>query len=472
MKRRLASALLLLCVGSPTSVLKAQNAAQPAAAAPAAAAPAPDSADKLSQEQIDQLVAPIALYPDDLLTQMLMASTYPLEIVQADRWVKAHKDLKGDALNKELESQTWDASVKALVAFPDTLSMMSEKLDITSKLGDAFIAQQKDVMDAIQRLRNKAQAAGNLQSNQQQTVTVQPAAAGSQTQTIIIQPAQPEVVYVPQYNPTVVYGAWPYPAYPPAPYYPPGYVAGTAILSFGVGVAVGAVWANNSWGHCNWNSGSVNINRNTNINVNNNNFNNANINRNNTNINRNNTNVGGGGQQWQHNPQHRQGVPYSNKATAQQFGGVDRAQASQARNDFRGRESGGQSPFGGNQAGNRDGNRGQGGVGQGGAGQNRPSQGGAGQGAQNRGGQSGAFGDVNRGGGAARDASDRGASSRNGAGQGGGSRQQGAGGGGAARQQAQAPRPQAQQRSAPASRPTGGGSRSGGGGSRGGGGRR
>ncbi|MBL8877386.1 MAG: DUF3300 domain-containing protein [Phycisphaerae bacterium] len=480
MKRRLASALLLLCVGSPTSVLKAQNAAQPAAAAPAAAAPAPDSADKLSQEQIDQLVAPIALYPDDLLTQMLMASTYPLEIVQADRWLKANKDLKGDALNKELESQTWDASVKALVAFPDTLSMMSEKLDITSKLGDAFIAQQKDVMDAIQRLRNKAQAAGNLQSNQQQTVTVQPAAAGSQTQTIIIQPAQPEVVYVPQYNPTVVYGAWPYPAYPPAPYYPPGYVAGTAILSFGVGVAVGAVWANNSWGHCNWNSGSVNINRNTNINVNNNNFNNANINRNNTNINRNNTNVGGGGgQQWQHNPQHRQGVPYSNKATAQQFGGVDRAQASQARNDFRGRESGGQSPFGGNQAGNRDGNRG-GGASTREAG-NRPGQAGQGGAGQNRGGSAqtrpangGAFGDVNKGGGAARDASNRGSNSRGTASQQ-PARQNNAGaGGGGNRPQAQQPRSGggAQQRSAPASRPTGGGSRGGGGGGRGGGGRR
>jgi len=463
----------------------AENAAQPATAAPAtpaAAATAPagaDASDKLTQEQIDQLVAPIALYPDDLLTQLLMASTYPLEIVQADRWVKANKDLKGDALDKALEAQTWDPSVKALVAFPDTLSMMSEKLDITSKLGDAFIAQQKDVMDAIQRLRNKAQAAGNLQSNQQQTVTVQPAAAGSQTQTIIIQPAQPQTVYVPQYNPTVVYGAWPYPAYPPAPYYPPGYVAGTAILSFGVGVAVGAIWSNNSWGHCNWNSGSVNINRNTNINVNNNNFNNNNINRNNNNFN----GGGGNGGQWQHNPQHRQGVPYSNKATANQFGGVSKSDASQARNDFRGRESGGQSPFnGGNQAGNRGGSAGtrdasnrpgqggagQGGLGQGGAGQNR------GGGAQSRPANNGAFGDVNKGGGAARDASNRGSNSRGTASQQ-PARQNNAGGGGGGRQQAQPSRGGGgggAQRSAPASRPTGGGSRGGGGGGRGGGGRR
>ncbi|MBL8887699.1 MAG: DUF3300 domain-containing protein [Phycisphaerales bacterium] len=471
--------MLLLCVGSPTSILMAENGAQPATAAPAApaaAAPAPaaaDASDKLSQEQIDQLVAPIALYPDDLLTQLLMASTYPLEIVQADRWVKAHKDLKGDALDKALEAQTWDPSVKALVAFPDTLSMMSEKLDITSKLGDAFIAQQKDVMDAIQRLRNKAQAAGNLQSNQQQTVTVQPAAAGSQTQTIIIQPAQPEVVYVPQYNPTVVYGAWPYPAYPPAPYYPPGYVAGTALLSFGVGVAVGAIWNNNCNGNANWNSGSVNINNNINRNTN---ISGNNINRNNTNIQGGNrTNVSGGGQ-WQHNPQHRQGVPYSNKATAQQFGGVDRAQASQARNDFRGRESGGQSAFGGNQAGNGAGNgagnrggAGQGGAGQGGAGGNRGGS------AQTRPANNGAFGDVNKGGGAARDASNRGSNSRGTASQQ-PARQNNAGGGGGGRQQAQPSRGGGgggAQRSAPASRPTGGGSRGGGGGGgRGGGGRR
>ncbi|MBX3388090.1 MAG: DUF3300 domain-containing protein [Phycisphaeraceae bacterium] len=311
-------------------------------AAPAAtSAPAQTPAgDKLSPEQLDQLVAPIALYPDDLLTQMLMASTYPIEIVQADRWVKAHTDLKGDALAKALESETWDASVKSLVQFPDVLSMMSEKLDITSKIGDAFISQQKDVMDAVQRLRAKAQQAGNLQSNQQQTVTVQPAAAGSQTQTIIIQPADPQVVYVPQYNPTVVYGAWPYPAYPPYPYYPPGYVAGTAALSFGIGVACGAIWSNNSWGHCNWNNGSVNINRN--VNINNTNINNANINRNNTNVNRNNAS----GSTWQHDPSHRQGAPYSNRAAAQQYGGVDRAQATQARQEFRGRENSPQGAFG------------------------------------------------------------------------------------------------------------------------------
>ena len=324
----------------------------PAQSTPPAASPAGTAApaDKLSPEQLDQLVAPIALYPDSLLTQVLMASTYPLEIVQADRWVKANASLKGDALAKALEQQTWDPSVKSLVNFPDVLGMMSEKLDITSKLGDAFISQQKDVMDSVQRLRSKAKAAGNLESNQQQTVTVNQAPAGSTTtQTIVIQPAQTEVVYVPTYNPTVVYGAWPYPAYPPYPYYPPSYVASN-VLSFGVGVACGVAWGY-AWGNCNWNNSNVNINVNQNINYNNQ------INRNNyqANFNKNNVNFQNGQGQWQHNPQHRQGVPYSNRATAQQYGGVDRAQATQAREQFRGREASPQGAFGDTSRGaNRD----------------------------------------------------------------------------------------------------------------------
>ncbi|MBX3379596.1 MAG: DUF3300 domain-containing protein [Phycisphaeraceae bacterium] len=431
MKRGLALPLILLCLGSPTRILFAQDSAKPAAAP--AAAPA---GDKLSAEQIDQLVAPIALYPDELLSQILMASTYPIEVVQADRWAKAHKDLKGDALAKALESETWDASVKSLVQFPDVLSMMSEKLDITSKIGDAFISQQKDVMDAVQRLRAKAQQAGNLQSNQQQTVTVQPAAAGSQTQTIIIQPANPQVVYVPQYNPTVVYGAWPYPAYPPYPYYPPGYVAGTAALSFGIGVACGAIWSNNAWGSCNWHGGSVNINNNynRNVNINNANINNANINRanvNNANVNRANVN-NAQGTAWKHDPSHRQGAPYSNSATARQYGGVSSTQATQAREQYRGREAsgqglsnrqGGQGNFDRNQASQNMQNRqGQGQNRQGGQGnfdrnqasQNAQNRQGGGQ-MQNRqsSGNSGAFSGVDRGN-ATREASSRGNASRSG----------------------------------------------------------
>ncbi len=204
-----------------------------------------------SREQLEQILAPIALYPDDLIVQILMASTYPIEVVQADRWVKKNKDLKGDALTEALEKEDWDPSVKSLVNFPQVLSMMSEKLDWTQKLGDAFLGQEKDVMDTVQVLRKRAKDAGNLNTTQEQKVVVE-------KETIIIQPANPEVVYVPTYNPTVVYGAWPYPSYPPYYYYPPGYVPGAALFSFGVGLAVGAAWGY-AWGGANWHGGDVNI---------------------------------------------------------------------------------------------------------------------------------------------------------------------------------------------------------------------
>lgn len=220
------------------------------------------------------MLAPIALYPDALLSQMLMAATYPLEIVQAERWLKANKNLKGDALAAELEKQTWDPSVKSLVNFPDVLAMMSEKLDLTMKIGDAMLAQQTDVLNTVQILRNKGQANGKLASNEQQNVTVS-AAPPQQTSMQVVQPppqviqiesSSPEVIYVPSYSPTYVYGGWAYPSYPPAPYYPPGYVASN-MISFGVGVACGAAWGY-AWGNCNWNGGDIDIdvNRNTNFN--------------------------------------------------------------------------------------------------------------------------------------------------------------------------------------------------------------
>jgi hypothetical protein len=211
------------------------------------------------QEELDQMLAPIALYPDSLLTQILMASTYPLEVVQADRWAKQNKDMKGDALAKALEKQPWDPSVKSLVNFPQVLQMMSEKIDMTQKLGDAFLGQQKDVMATIQTLRAKAQAAGNLKTTKEQVVKVE-------KEVIIIESPSPTVIYVPAYNPTVVYGAWAYPAYPPYPYYPPGYAAGAAFVT---GVAVGAAWGY-AWGHSDWHGGSVNVNYNQNVNINNN----------------------------------------------------------------------------------------------------------------------------------------------------------------------------------------------------------
>src|SRR5437764_8874494 len=181
-------------------------------------APAAAGTKSFSQEELDQLVAPIALYPDALVAQVLMASTYPLDIVAADRWVKSNPGLKDKALEDALQQQPWDPSVKSLAVFPQVLTMMSEKLDWTQKLGDAFLADQKVVLDTIQKLRAKAQESGNLKTTQEQTVIVE-------EKIIKIEPANPQVIYVPSYNPTVVYGARPYPAYPPYHYYLPGYVA-------------------------------------------------------------------------------------------------------------------------------------------------------------------------------------------------------------------------------------------------------
>jgi len=278
------------------------------------------------QEELDQLLAPIALYPDSLLTQIFMASTYPLEVVQAGRWVEQNESLTGDALTEALEQQNWDPSVKSLVNFPQVLQMMNEKIDWMQKLGDAFLAQQKDVMDTAQNLRKKAQAEGNLETNQEQKVIVE-----KETQTIIIEPSNPQIIYVPTYNPTVVYGHWWYPAYPPYYYYPPGYVAGATLFSFGVGVAVGAAWGY-AWGRCHWGRGDVNININRNTNIN-------------TKIDRskyaNKVSAGEGGRgSWKHNPEHRKGVSYRDQGTTQKF---DRGASKdvQSREAFRGRAEAG-----------------------------------------------------------------------------------------------------------------------------------
>src|SRR5215470_112908 len=276
---RYLSTLVLAVVAASTSVAHAQ--------APAQGEPPP-----LKPEEIEALVAPIALYPDSLLSQVLMASTYPLEIVQAARWAKANPNVKGDAAVKAVGDQTWDVSVKSLVAFPQILEPMNEKLDWTQKLGDAFLADQKAVLDAVQRLRARADQSGNLKSNEQQKVIVEEAAP---QQTIIkIEPTQPETIYVPAYNPTVVYGAWSYPAYPPVywppspVWYPGGYLA--AGFAWGVGLAAaGAIF-----GGCNWGHGDVNVNVNKAVNID------KNFDR---------TKVSGGGG-WQHNPEHRKGVSY------------------------------------------------------------------------------------------------------------------------------------------------------------------
>jgi hypothetical protein len=212
-------------------------ASPPTSQSPAPAAAAAPGAKTFSQQELDQLLAPIALYPDALLAQVLMASTYPLEVVEADRWVKANPKLKEKALEDALQKQRWDPSVKSLAVFPQVLTMMSEKLDWTQKLGDAFLAQQKDVLATAQTLRNKAVKQGTLKDSKEQKVTTETTGT---TTVVKIEPTNPEVVYVPTYNPTVVYGSWPYPAYPPYYYYPPGYTAGAAFFGFAAGAFVGA----------------------------------------------------------------------------------------------------------------------------------------------------------------------------------------------------------------------------------------
>ena len=239
----LATALLLPAVAT------AQTASPPAAAA---------SPQLLKPEQLDQLVAPIALYPDPLLAEVLMASAYPLDIVEAERWLQANKKLKGDELKAALEKQDWDDSIKSLVATPSVLEMMSTKLDWTQKLGDAVVAQQPDVMDAIQRLRAKAQANNKLTSTKQQTVTVGDAQG---KQVIAIEPTDPDTMYVPYYNPSVVYGEWPYPDYPPYYWEPPYYIGAgllAAGLAFGAGYAL-ANWGGYWNGGVNWSGGGNNI---------------------------------------------------------------------------------------------------------------------------------------------------------------------------------------------------------------------
>ena len=272
--RVLASGLILIAT-FPLDVL-----AQTPKAIPAQ----PATAQPFNTEQLDALVASIALYPDDLLTQLLMASTFPLEVVAAARWVEdpAHKSLSGDALAKALEAEPWDPSVKSLVPFPVVLATLNGNLTWLQQLGYAFATQQADVFAAVQRLRRLAQANDKLQSSPQQVVstqqvTVEPPAGSSQPPTqqevIVIQPAQSDTVYVPSYNPATVYGSsWPYPSYPP--YYappPPGYYFGTALatgLAFAAGAAVvGGLWG---WASPGWGGGyaNVNVNRYNNINAN------------------------------------------------------------------------------------------------------------------------------------------------------------------------------------------------------------
>jgi hypothetical protein len=266
----------------------------------------------LKLAELDQLLAPIALYPDPLLSEVLIASTYALEVVQADRWAKSNKALKGDALTGALAKQSWDDSVKSLVQVPDVLGMMSEQLDWTQKLGDAVLAQQADVMDAVQRLRARAHANGKLESTKQQTVTVK---TENQKQHVVIEPTSPDEIYVPYYEPAAVYGDWPYPDY--APYYfppPAGYFAG-GVLATGVAFAAGVAVRHAFWGNCDWGRGNINVVTNRSANI-------ANVNRG----------------RWEHNPDHRQGVRYNNADVRQKFAKTDIQAGKAARQEFRGKD--------------------------------------------------------------------------------------------------------------------------------------
>src|SRR5882672_3641226 len=291
----------------------------------------------LKPEQLDALVAPIALYPDALLANMLAASTYPLEVVQADRWLNEHKKLKGDALKAEVDKQAWDDSVKALASTPSVLSMMNDKLDWAKELGDAVLAQQPDVMDAIQRLRLKAQDNKKLSSTKEQKVSVQ---RQENKEVIVIEQAQPDTIYVPYYDPATVYGEWPYAEYPPYYFGYPSYIGAGVIaagLAFGAGWAIGR-WGNYWGGGCNWGNRNLYINH---------------YNRTN--------NIGNN---WQHNPAHRQGVRYNNANVQQRFGNSNLKAGASDRMDFRGRDGqqvvrpGQDRPGGGDRVGDRAGDRG------------------------------------------------------------------------------------------------------------------
>src|SRR6266581_6036755 len=316
--------------------------------------PTAQEAPKIPDDQLDSLVAPIALYPDPLLGQTLAASTYPLEVIQLQQWMDRNKNLKDKALADAVQKQNWDPSVQAMAAFPDVVQRLADDIQWTTDLGNAFLAQESDVMDAVQRMRAKAQSKGTLKTSAQQKVETQTVEGGKQV--IVVQQANPEVVYVPSYDPVVVYGPPVYP-YPPIYYPPPGYYAAGAAVAFGTGVALGAAWGG-SWGwNCGWGHGDVNVN------VNNNYINNYNKN----NYNKSNYNKQGG--QWQHNPQHRGNAPY-NRASASQVQNQLGSRGSGAGNRPGGSAGEGNRPGGGAGAGNRPG----GGAGAG----NRPGGGGAG----------------------------------------------------------------------------------------------
>jgi Protein of unknown function (DUF3300) len=290
--------------------------------------PAPQPAAGFAAEQLEQIVAPVALYPDTLLANVFMASTYPVEIVEADRWLANQGGITGTQLEDALRSQSWDPSVKALAMVPEVLSRMSANLDWARDLGDAFLGQQAELMDAVQRMRAKAKEAGNLESTNQQTVTT--TADGI----IEIDAVSEEVIYVPEYS-TIVYGGGWY----ANSYYPHLYPPNWGLISFRTGVLVGAAL----WGDCHWGAGRGSCN--------------VDVNRYNNFGSRTSSNFqhldGNNRQNWAHDPQHRGGVNYRDAQVAQKYGAAAGANQVQS-NRARGRTDAGHAQAGNRGGGGRD----------------------------------------------------------------------------------------------------------------------
>ena len=378
----------LLCNLTLAALLAAAPALaqQPPPGAPASAPAQPAAAGEktFSQQDLDRLVAPIALYPDSLLAQILMASTYPLDIVSAARWVKANPGVKDKALEDAMQKQTWDPAVKALAAVPKVLEQMNEQIEWTQQLGDAFLAQQADVMTTVQQLRTKAAAAGNLKSTPEVAVKTEQAEGKT---VYIIESPKPEVVYVPTYNPATVYGAWAYP-YPPYSMYPPGYAYAPG-LAFATGVFVGAA----IWGNANWGGNNININTN-----NYNNFNKTNIQN----------------KDFKHNAENRKGVAAQNNRGASAQNSQSRSQAQGRGGEGRGgAQQQGASNFSGGDRGAGASQMGAGGRGDSGSRGSSPSA------STRSSGGGGGFSGAGGSGSSARAASSRGGASRGGGGGGG-----------------------------------------------------
>src|SRR5882724_10371354 len=385
-KRKGATVRSVVAILCTFVLLPGDTLANPLSRSQAPASASQTQTPKIPPEQLDSLVAPIALYPDPLLAQTLAASTYPLEIIQLQQWLEKNKNLKDKVLADAVAKESWDPSVQALAALPDVVKRLADDIRWTTDLGNAFLAQQNDVMEAVQRMRKKAQNKGNLKSTEQQKVETKVIENKS---VIVVEQANPQVVYVPSYDPVVVYGPAYYP-YPPIYYPPAGYYAAGIAISFGMGVMMGAFWSGGwGWG-CGWGGNNdITINRNNNFNRN-------------TNVGGGNRgNIGGGnrpsnqpvrgggagnrpstqpvrggggtGDRWQHNPEHRGGAPYRDRGTADRFGGTTRGDSLGNRQASARQQLGRQ---GGNLSSNRGGgadigNRGGAGVG------NRASGGGA-----------------------------------------------------------------------------------------------